>query len=78
MIRTALSPINKTGIMYRANLSYSQLVKYLELLQDRDLIQIQRGQWVATDKGREFLDAYNVILRFVGPDKEVPAVARIV
>jgi predicted transcriptional regulator len=81
MVKSALSPINKTDIMYRANLSYSQLVKYLALLQNRDLLENRAGKWVATEQGRQFIDAYLIVMQFIGLDKEEPeleTVARVV
>ena len=55
--------IKKTHIMYRANLSYEQILYYLKELQAKELI----GQGIAdgalvyrtTEKGREFLACYS-------------------
>ncbi len=64
-----LSAINekakKTQIMYRANLSYELLTKYLDKLSRSYLttfVQDER-RYVLTTKGLEFLDRYKEYLR---------------
>lgn len=48
--------INKTAIMYRNNLSYDQLRRYLSLLSDRNLIgRNEAGQFQITPTGRKTL-----------------------
>jgi predicted transcriptional regulator len=62
MIEVTFSPVNKTAIMYRAGLSYTQLRLYLRFLQDSRLIVTNdSGQWVATDRGRQFVQAYSTL-----------------
>lgn len=80
MLEIALSPIKKTAIMYKANLSYAQLKVYLSLLKDKGLIQELNGQWVTTEKGSEFVNAYHAILRLVKSDdsaKEVEVISKV-
>lgn len=77
ILEIALSPIKKTAIMFSANLSYAQLVRYLQLLENKDLIQIQNGHWVATEKGREFVNAYSAMSKIITQDEEVQALSRI-
>jgi predicted transcriptional regulator len=51
----------KTRIMYLANLSWTQLKKYLEFLIDKKLLEydsIER-KYKITDKGSEFLRVYS-------------------
>jgi predicted transcriptional regulator len=50
----------KTQIMYQANLSYRVLQKYLAEITGASMICFEDGKrcYVLTDKGREFLDAY--------------------
>jgi predicted transcriptional regulator len=50
----------KTQIMYQANLSFRVLQKYLAEIAGASLINFEdeRRCYVLTDKGREFLDAY--------------------
>ena len=51
----------KTQIMYQANLSYKVLQKYLATIVSAELISFEDDSqlFLLTDKGREFLDAYD-------------------
>ena len=55
--------IKKTHIMYRANLSYEQIIHYLTQLLGKGLLaqDISDGALVyrTTEKGREFLNCYS-------------------
>lgn len=52
-------PTVKTRVMYGANLSYSQLQYYIELLEAGGLIQnIGYNKWVSTERGRRLLELY--------------------
>lgn len=57
--------IAKTQIMYRANLSYSQLQNYLSLLLELDLIkevkQENRVTYEITEKGKLLLGSYRKV-----------------
>lgn len=53
---------NKTKIMYKAMLSYSQLKDYLPVLVESGLLNYQSnddGIYKITDKGKNFLRIYN-------------------
>ena len=62
--------IKKTHIMYRANLSYRQLEKYVELLVSKQLLAKQGDAYVTTDKGfayiKEFRDIQALMSEEVG------------
>ena len=47
----------KTSIMYKANLSFTQLERYLKLLEERGLIR-NSDAYYTTEKGRRFLESY--------------------
>ncbi len=55
-------PAKKTSILYRCNLSYSQLQKYLDYLVSHTLLGSQENEgrrfFQITEKGKEFLDEY--------------------
>ena len=55
----------KTWIMYRANLSFSQLNEYLTLLLDLNLLKAvkisQKTMYKTTDKGLRYLQSYREI-----------------
>lgn len=58
-------PVNQTMIMYRANMSFSQLREYMRLLQRQQLIEKKGGKWVTTTRGREYLKAYAELQRIM-------------
>ena len=51
----------KIEIMYKANLSYTQLKEYVMLLAESDLLRydLDKQTFKTTEKGLRFLDAYN-------------------
>lgn len=72
VLRIAQSPASKTHIMYGANLSYSQLERYLDLLLDKELLRrtedvSSRAKilYLTTESGRSFLDAYQKLRAIV-------------
>jgi len=60
------SGIRKTHIMYKGNLSYEQINRYLYELLEKELITQNLDDGVltyrATEKGRSFLQYYNLML----------------
>lgn len=49
---------NKTRIMYKTNLSYTQLKTYIVLLTAKNLLKQISQSYVTTDKGYRFLEAF--------------------
>lgn len=59
VLTVALVRVRKTRIMYRANLSFVQLEKYLEELLTTGLVESAGAStYVTTKKGEEFLQSY--------------------
>jgi predicted transcriptional regulator len=60
ILRVASENAKKTQIMYRANLSYKVLLKYLTEVSEASLIDFkdEKQCYILTTKGREFLEAY--------------------
>ncbi len=64
MILESLSTgTTKTRLMYKALLSYAQLKEYLAYMQENELIKNDPSThlYLMTDKGRQFLKAYQKI-----------------
>ena len=62
IIGIASNGSRKTRIMYLGNLSFDLLEKYLDMLVNYGLIEKKNGSgttYVATDKGRRFLEDFN-------------------
>jgi len=60
ILNVAIPGAKKTQIMYRANLSYRLLTKYLAEVREACLVSFQSRErcYVVTSKGREFLETY--------------------
>ena len=66
VLEIAKSPESKTHVMYRANLSFRQLERYLEFLLAKGLLEVSERShsraaklFVTTHKGLSFLEAYH-------------------
>ena len=61
MLESARAGATKTKIMYKAYLSYFQVVEYLEYLQQNDLIACEQGTQLyrPTEKGLKLLKMTN-------------------
>lgn len=71
MLELVTEPSKQTAIMFRANLSYTQLKSYLAFLSDKQLATQKEGMWVATEKGRKYLAAYSAVRRILA-DEQTP------
>jgi len=69
ILRVATSADSKTHIMYKANLSYRQLDRYLDLLLEQGLLRVVAVErhskatkvFGTTEKGVSFLEAYRAL-----------------
>jgi predicted transcriptional regulator len=61
ILQTCSGGTTKTKIMYRAFLSYAQLMEYMMVLLENDLIthDAQTRMYRTTDKGHRFIQLYN-------------------
>ena len=62
ILEIAKNGSRKTRIMYLGNLSFDLLQKYLDLLVNLGLLQMRNEKeriFVATEKGRQFLEDFN-------------------
>ncbi len=63
MLEIMTVPCKKTHILYKANLNYYQLKRYLNELIDRGLVKEYEEPYryyVMTEKGKEFLTIMNI------------------
>ena len=60
LVASSSNGAKKTQIMYRANLSYKLLTKYLDEMRKTYLLSFERKQrhYVLTNKGKQFLEVY--------------------
>jgi len=70
ILRVFRGGARKTHIMYRCNLSFGQLEAYLDFLTKsglvRDISKSESSVFETTDKGAEFLQAYNGLKALLG------------
>jgi predicted transcriptional regulator len=69
ILKIARGGRRKTHIMYKAKLSYCQLKAYLELLNDRGLLESNDGFYCTTRKGLDFIKTYEEISLFKAPSQ---------
>ena len=78
IIGIAIKGTSKTQIMYKANLSFSQLKRYLALLSHHSLLKKSahagREIYKATPKGIEFMEKQQQIMDLI---KEEPCIAGV-
>ena len=66
ILELARNGILKTHIMYRANLSYQQLEKFLELLCNHQLLAQEEESYVTTQRGQVFINSFHEIQAILG------------
>jgi len=66
IMQNCLLPRAKTHIMYKGNLSFAQANAYLSLLTSLGLLSQENGKYETTDKGRQFISAYNHLGKIIG------------
>ena len=59
--------VNKTRIVYKANLNFRRIESYLEILMEGGLIEKHsaEGLFKTTERGRDFLKRYREIREFI-------------
>jgi len=67
MLESARSGATKTKIMYKAYLSYAQVMEYLKYLQQSELLAYEKGTQLyrPTEKGLKFLNMSNELNEMV-------------
>ncbi|WP_256623000.1 MULTISPECIES: winged helix-turn-helix domain-containing protein [Methanolobus] len=54
ILRAAMEGAKKTHIVYRANLNFEVVNRYLTMLEEKGLIEKKDSLYVTTEKGKEF------------------------
>jgi predicted transcriptional regulator len=64
ILSLCVEPQNKTKIMYKTNLSWATLQRYLSQLLSRGLLEIRHSQikYATTSKGLKFIDKWKEIV----------------
>jgi predicted transcriptional regulator len=67
ILQIAKAGSRKTKIMYLGNLSFDLLQKYLDMLVNYGLLEVQGGpdkSYIATEKGQQFLEDYYELQKY--------------
>jgi predicted transcriptional regulator len=67
ILEIAKAGSRKTKIMYLGNLSFDLLQKYLDMLVNYDLLEVNGGpdkSYIATEKGKQFLADYYELQKY--------------
>ena len=54
ILKVAMQGANKTHIVNEANINFNIVSKYLEMLNEKELIRRENGVFITTDKGKLF------------------------
>jgi predicted transcriptional regulator len=54
ILRVAMNGAKKTQIVYEANLNFNIAHKYLEILNEKELVRHEDGLFITTSKGKIF------------------------
>ncbi len=58
ILQVARTGAKKTHLVYKANLNFEIVKKYLSRLSENRLISSENGHYVTTEEGMKFLDNY--------------------
>ena len=74
ILEAANSGVSKTRIMFMANLSFSLLEKYLDVVVGVGFVRIKGCRYELTEHGRDYLKQYRIFHeRYVGAQKLLEA-----
>ena len=65
-MQACLVPRGKTRIMCKVKLNFTQASDYLAQLTSLGLLSCRKGKYVTTEKGRQFISAYNQLGEIIG------------
>ena len=69
ILTLCLRPVQKTYIMYQANLSYAQLQRYLDYLVKVSLLEMknvnEEDLYVATEKGLDLIEKFKKLTSII-------------
>ncbi len=66
ILKNAKAGAKKTNIMYKANLSFTQVERYLEALKKGEFIAEKSGIWKTTEKGFHVIEACELCQHLCG------------
>ena len=70
ILRVSLEGAKKTWIVYKANLNFRIVDRYLKQLIEKGLIKKSSGIYITSERGLEFLDGYDHIMKLISGEGE--------
>ena len=67
MLKEARNGAKPTPLMYASKVSYTQLVRYLKILNDEGLLEKRGRLWFTTEKGRRYLTMFEALRQLEEP-----------
>ena len=67
MLKEARHGAKSTPLMYAARISFTQLVRYLETLNDEGLLEKRGLLWFTTEKGLRYLTMFEALQQLEEP-----------
>jgi len=64
ILKVAKDGVHKTRIVYKANLNFTLVDEYLDLLTEKGLVTRDNGTIKTTERGKRYLETFRV-LRFI-------------
>ena len=62
LLKVTMNGAKKTQMVYKANLNFNIVKKYIKRLSDNELIKSENGHFFTTDKGSRFLAKYRELV----------------
>ena len=62
LLKVTMNGAKKTQMVYKANLNFNIVKKYIKRLSDNELIKSENGYFFTTDKGSRFLAKYRELV----------------
>ena len=62
LLKVTMNGAKKTQMVYKANLNFNIIKKYIKRLSYNELIKSENGQFFTTDKGSRFLAKYRELV----------------
>ncbi len=62
LLKVAMNGAKKTQLVYKANLNFNIVKKYIKRLSDNGLIKSENGHFFTTSKGSRFLTKYRELV----------------
>ena len=71
LLKIARDGARKTQLVYKANLNFSIIKKYIERLKVNGFLVSKNGYYITTERGSKFIDQYHELVELHQPHTEM-------